>query len=158
MTDRITQAEFRQMRSSASGTSLREIAEAAQSKASGENVQPAPSNWQKTRLVLPLPPSANRYWRTFRNVVVVSEEARAYKAGVKASALEQGATLIPGDVAVYIDVYRSRKAGDLDNRIKVALDALKGIAFEDDRQVVKIHARRFDDRNNGRIEITVETV
>ena len=158
MTDRITQAEFRQMRSSASGKSLREIAEAAQSKASGGKTQPAPSNARKMRLVLPMPPSANRYWRTFRNVVVVSEEARAYKAGVKASALEQGATLLSGDVAVYIDVYRSRKAGDLDNRIKVALDALKGIAFEDDKQVVEIHARRFDDKNNGRIEITVETV
>jgi crossover junction endodeoxyribonuclease RusA len=176
MNDRITRTEFLAAGGLAglqtgTGRSLADIGEAAL-LAAGKNAaakaweaergeakaQPAPSNWQKTRLVLPMPPSANRYWRTFRNVVVVSEEAKAYKAGVKASAAEQGATLLSGDVAVYIDVYRSRKAGDLDNRIKVALDALKGVAFEDDKQVVEIHARRFDDKNNGRIEITIETI
>ena len=155
------------------GTSLREIGlaalEAAEAKGRESKTQPAPRNrkseasepsgqWAKVSLVLPLPPSANRYWRTFRNVVVVSDEARAYKTGVKQSAKEQGAVVLSGPVAVYLDVYRSRKSGDLDNRLKVALDALKGVAFEDDAQVVEIHARRFDDKNNGRIEITIETI
>jgi crossover junction endodeoxyribonuclease RusA len=148
---------------------LREIAEAADAKGREPKPQPAPRNrkratsepsgqWAKVSLVLPMPPSANRYWRTYRNVVVVSDEARAYKTGVKESAKEQGAFILSGPVAVYVDVYRSRKAGDLDNRLKVALDALKGVAFEDDAQVVEIHARRFDDKNNGRIEITIETI
>lgn len=55
MVDRITQSEFRQMRSSASGTSLREIAGAALSKSGGENAQPAPSNARK--IASPKPPT-----------------------------------------------------------------------------------------------------
>ncbi len=47
MVDRITQSELHQMRSSASGTSLREIAGAAMSNAGSENAQPAPSNARK---------------------------------------------------------------------------------------------------------------
>lgn len=47
MVDRITQSELHQMRSSASGTSLREIAGAAMSNAGCENAQPAPPNARK---------------------------------------------------------------------------------------------------------------
>ena len=107
------------------------------------------------RLTLPLPPSANRYWRNYRGVMVVSDEARAYKAGIRESAIEQGAFVLTGPVAVKVNVYRSRKSGDLDNRLKVCLDSLKGLAFVDDAQVVEIHAYRFDDKNNGRIEVEI---
>ena len=155
MTDRITQAEFRQMRSSASGKSLREIAEVAQSKASGGKTQPAPSN-AKRRLVLPMAPSANRYWRTFRGMTVISQEAKAYKAGAAESAKAQGATVFDCPVSVTVWVYRGRKSGDLDNRLKVVLDALQGICYVNDDQIVEIHAYRHDDKGNARIEVEVE--
>lgn len=107
------------------------------------------------RVTLPIPPSANRYWRNFRGRMVVSAEAQAYKAAAAISAKDQGAWLICGDVAIQVDFYRARKAGDLDNRLKVILDSLNGIAYEDDNQITEIHARRFDDKGNGRVEITV---
>ena len=53
-------------------------------------------------------------------------------------------------------VYRARRAGDLDNSLKVLLDALNGIAFEDDSQVVEIHARREEDPANPRVEVQIE--
>lgn len=162
MTEHISIEQFRALPSRDSKSTLRQVAEdaiAARPVALvGREVRKAgeDTNWQIMRFVLPMPPSANRYWRNYRGVVVVSEEARAYKAGVGESAKEQGAFVLSCPVAVYVDVYRSRKAGDLDNRLKVVLDALKGVAFEDDKQVVEIHARRFDDAKNGRIEITIE--
>ncbi len=60
-----------------------------------------------------------------------------------------------GPVSVNVRVYRPARRGDLDNCLKVLLDALKGIAFVDDSQVVHIHARRYEDKANPRAEVTV---
>lgn len=107
-------------------------------------------------LSLPYPPSANRYWRSFRGTTVVSSEAKQYKRDV--ALLAGGTEPFEGDVILCLDVYRARKAGDLSNRIKVLEDALQGIAYIDDKQVVEIHARRFDDARNPRVEVTIKAV
>lgn len=111
---------------------------------------------------LPMPPSANVYWR---NVVIggkartlVSEDAKNYKKEVGKLAHRLGMRPAVGDVSVAITLYRNQASGDLDNRIKVTLDTLRGVAFEDDKQVVEIHARRFDDKGNGRIIISVRSL
>lgn len=131
-------------------------ASAGASKASGGKTQPAPPNARKTRLVLPMPPSTNRYWRNFRGMTVISAEAKAYKAGAAESAKAQGAVVLDCPVSVTVWVYRGRKAGDLDNRLKVVLDALQGICYANDDQITEIHAYRHDDKGNARIEVEVE--
>lgn len=114
------------------------------------------------KITLPLPPSANNYWRVFRGVTVVSPEARTYKANVKFRAMQQAADgrvcPLAGEVVANVVVYRKRRVGDLDNFLKVLLDSLKGVAFEDDSQVVEIHARREDDPSNPRVVVQVEEV
>lgn len=107
------------------------------------------------KLTLPLAPSANRYWRHFRGRTVVSAEAREYKETVGWICREHGIEPLEGDVVLTLDVYRARKAGDLDNKIKCCLDALNSHTWHDDKQIVEIHARRFDDKKNPRIEVTV---
>ena len=47
-----------------------------------------------------------------------------------------------------IEIYRRVKIsslnyGDLDNHIKACLDALNGICYDDDRQIVEIHAKKM---------------
>lgn len=110
------------------------------------------------RLTLPYPPSANRYWRTVRNVVLKSKDARDYQHRVRCVALDgiEQPKPLQGPVVVTVAIYRPQRSGDLDNRLKCLLDALKGIAFEDDSQVIEIHASRFDDKSNPRAEVTVE--
>jgi crossover junction endodeoxyribonuclease RusA len=104
-------------------------------------------------LVLPYPPSANRFYRNVRGRMVMSAEGRAYKKRV--AEMGGGVELEEGDVCLWLDFYRPRKSGDLDNRLKVVLDALQGIAYANDRQVVEIHARRYEDKDNPRVEITI---
>lgn len=109
------------------------------------------------RLTLPYPPSGNRYWRVFRGIVVPSQEAKTYKASVKFRAMNQDVfEPLKGEVVVSVAVFRPQRSGDLDNRLKVLLDSLRGVAFADDKQVVELHARRYDDASNPRVEVTVE--
>ena len=99
-------------------------------------------------LSLPYPPSANVYWRNFQGRTVVSQEARNYKAQAGWLAKSQSAELLDGDIAVTLKLYRPQKKGDIDNRIKVLLDTLQGVCFENDSQIVELHVFRYDDKNN----------
>ncbi|HFC8821481.1 TPA: RusA family crossover junction endodeoxyribonuclease [Neisseria cinerea] len=100
------------------------------------------------RLKLPYPVSANRYWRIWRNKAVRSAEAAAYKSVVRRIAQEAGAVPSEGSVAVCLRLIpKANKDGsanktviDLDNALKVTLDALQGIIYENDKQVRRIVA------------------
>lgn len=105
-----------------------------------------------------MPPSANRYWRTTvgRGGFVqtyVSAEAKEYKALVREMASID--RLIIGDVSIKVTMFRARRSGDLDNRIKVFCDALQGVVFANDSQIVEIHAFRREDPLRPRIEVEV---
>ncbi|MBJ9695738.1 RusA family crossover junction endodeoxyribonuclease [Burkholderia cenocepacia] len=134
-------------------------------------------------LVLPYPPSANRYWRTrvVKNIAMtyVSTEAKAFKEQVgwvcRAAGVREPIT---GRVAIAYTLYphrpqdwqtRQRKHGaawddtvqciDLDNAQKVLLDALKGIAFEDDAWVRRITAERAEpDAHGARVVVTITPI
>jgi crossover junction endodeoxyribonuclease RusA len=105
---------------------------------------------------LPYPPSANRYWRNVKGRMVLSADARQYKHDAALYARDQRVTEpATGPLAVALVFYRPRKSGDLDNRIKVCLDALNGIAWSDDDQVVELHAYRRDDKAEPRVTVSV---
>jgi Holliday junction resolvase RusA-like endonuclease len=100
-------------------------------------------------------PSSNRLWRTCRGVITKSQVARDYQRTVKLTALAAGVRPLKGDVVLTIAVYRERKVGDLSNRIKIVEDALIGVAYLDDKQVVELHATRHDDPADPRLVVTV---
>jgi len=104
---------------------------------------------------LPFPPSTNNLYATVRGRRVLSAEGRRFKQAAAAMALSAGVRPLTGDVSVALDVYRPRRAGDLDNTIKATLDALKGIAWADDSQVTRIVATRFEDKRNPRVDAMV---
>ncbi|WP_186087367.1 RusA family crossover junction endodeoxyribonuclease [Burkholderia gladioli] len=138
-------------------------------------------------VTLPYPISANRYWRS-RVIkprsgpgivsTYVSTEAKAYKQEVgwllRAAGVRQP---IAGRVAVAYRLYphrpqdwktRQRKLGatwddsvqciDLDNAQKVLLDALKGLAFDDDAWVRRITAERAEPDGEARVVVTITPI
>ena len=136
------------------------------------------------QLTLPYPISANRYWKQFvlgkgasaRMMQAPSAEAKAYKAAVlQAAVLACIGKPIVGRVAISIRLYpqrpqdwarRAAKAPlswdddvrciDLDNANKVLLDALKGVAIEDDRWVRVLSSERMEpDEKGARVEVRV---
>lgn len=137
-------------------------------------------------LTLPYPISANRYWtsRVVKNkatgkpmaVTHPSTEAQAYRKQVQqAAVLQRFGQPIAGRVAINIRLYpqrpqdwarRAAKAPlswdddvrciDLDNANKVLLDALKGVAIEDDRWVRVLSSERMEpDEKGARVEVRI---
>lgn len=115
------------------------------------------------KLVLPYPVSANRYWRTIvakkqqRAITFVSEEAKAYKEEcgwrAKAAGFKPASGLVELRVRL---VPKNRVCMDLDNALKVTIDALAGIVYADDAQVYRIVAERADaDPAGARLEVEV---
>ena len=133
-------------------------------------------------VTLPPPVSANIYWRTrvVKGIAMtyVSTEAKAFKSEVgwrlKAAGVKSP---FPGRVAVSLKLYphrpldwakRAQKLGidwddsvrsiDLDDAIKVTLDAMKGIAFNDDVWVRQIEAERMEPDGEARVVVTVRRI
>jgi crossover junction endodeoxyribonuclease RusA len=106
------------------------------------------------KIRLPYPPSLNHLYATFRGRRILSREGRQYKEVV--AALVGPVNCATGSLSVSVDAYRPRKSGDLDNTLKALLDSLTGIIWQDDSQIVELHARRFDDKKDPRVEITIE--
>ena len=82
--------------------------------------------------------------------MVKSTEAREYQTVVKMLAKADGATQLSGPVAVTVNIYRARAAGDLDNRLKVLLDSLQGVFYANDSQIRELHAYLDDDKARPR--------
>lgn len=115
-------------------------------------------------LTLNYPPSANRYWRCFRNRMVPSAAAMAYKKHVKIVAQSEGVVLHNYSICVNIQLLpkltakseASKVLLDLDNCLKVALDALQGVIIENDNQVKEIHARYGAPTDGGGLMIEIK--
>ena len=70
---------------------------------------------------------------------------------------------LKGAIKMSADIYKpkpkdvtSRNWGDLDNHVKAIMDALTGIAYDDDRQITAITARKFF--GNPKVIITLEVI
>ena len=111
-------------------------------------------------LVLPEPPSANRYWRHVGRNVVLSAEAKAYRDTVFNAYLtanrHQRIAFPTQAVEVRLEWHRGAKRGDLDNRIKQVLDSLRGLAYKDDKQIAAITAVRYEAPKQGKLLVWVD--
>jgi len=120
-------------------------------------------NSRELRFTLPYPPSQNRYWRSravringkWVSQTYVSTEAKQYKAAVRGLVSAMRLAPFPADVEIAVEVmlYRPRRVGDVDNRVKVLFDALNGVAYADDKQIKKYAVERFEDKTFPRVEI-----
>ena len=133
-------------------------------------------------LILPYPPSANRYWRHVtmrgRAVTLVSREAKAYREEVMHRAMLAKIMPIDGRVALHIDLYPARpkdwakrsqarpddwddtvQCMDLGNCEKVLSDALNGIAWHDDKQIFRMSKQRMvPDEHGARVVVTFSPI
>lgn len=111
------------------------------------------------RLVLPWPPSLNRYWRRLPDRVLISKEGRRYRKRVAWAAWTArypkfGKARLALEIAACPPDRRTR---DLDNTLKGLLDALEHAGvFEDDGQIDWLLVRREACLPGGRIEVIIQ--
>lgn len=101
-------------------------------------VVPEPDSRAGTMILLPFPPSANRYWRHAKGRTYISKQALAYRAAV-ADAVGR-TTPLKGELAVKLSFdYPDKRKRDLDNLCKQCLDAMQHAGvYEDDSQIVQL--------------------
>ena len=85
----------------------------------------------------------------------VSAAAEEYKNWVWGFGKANGVRPLSGPVSVSAVFYFPNKRGDLDNRIKVLLDALQDVHYADDKQVHYLEATRRIDKANPRVEVEI---
>lgn len=116
------------------------------------------------KLVLPYPVSANRYWISFwaknlrRVITGVTKEAEAFKEECEWRARAAGVRVpLTGPVELRVRLVPENKVCmDLDNALKVTVDAMKGIVYADDDQIYRIVAERGNADPTGKhVEIEV---
>jgi len=108
-------------------------------------------------LILPFPPSANRYWRHARGRTFLSKEAREYRSQIVTMVHIEP---VQGQLVVRIDYYPSdKRRWDLDNRIKQLLDALQHAGvYHDDGQICDLHAVRHEVHKGGMCRVRITSV
>ena len=93
-------------------------------------------------LTVPVPPSANEWHRHVGKRVLLSSVARKYLREINSRF--QHLTPMAGPLRLSIVWYRARKAGDVDKRGAILLDALQGLAYENDSQIADYRIVRDD--------------
>lgn len=136
----------------------------AAAEAAFDIAKTAPTQSQLVSLILRHPPAVNNLyfdmimpakapkWKPYVRRVL-SSEGKAYKEHV--AEVANGLAPFLGDVWVTFRWYRPRRDGDLDGIFKIILDGLTGYVYNDDRQVARIHADRFDDKFRPRVEVDI---
>lgn len=112
-------------------------------------------------ILLPYPVSTNRAYRNFRGRTVMSAEGRAYKIAVAAAMA--GQVCHAGSVIFSYWLHprttakgcASRVRIDLDNT-KLLLDALNGVAWRDDSQIVELHGYVAEPVHGGGVSVLVQ--
>ena len=114
----------------------------------------------KLELELPWPPSWNQSYRHRamgkRAIQYMTKTAKEYKATVSDICVAHGIEPVQGWVRVSVWLHFPRRGSDLDNRLKMLLDALEGHAYYDDKQVSELHVYRRYEKGGGSAWVTVE--
>ena len=116
------------------------------------------------KLHLPYPVSNNNNARMVNGRVLTSKAAKAYKADVGWLARVAKCPLLEGDVSVNVflhpkmnlDGSANKNRHDLDNVFKVLFDALNGIAWKDDRQIIRLFGAVSTPMSNGGLTVIIE--
>ncbi|MFZ5440503.1 MAG: RusA family crossover junction endodeoxyribonuclease [Myxococcota bacterium] len=121
------------------------------------------------RLEIPLPPSWNRVFKArampigggrFTAQVYKTAEGKEYAEKVQALCVAQGLRPFPREQMLRLSgIVAMQRAGcDLDDRLKVSLDALQGFVFENDEQVAELAVRRIVDPKRPGLRVVFEPI
>lgn len=100
-------------------------------------------------------PSTNTMYKRTRHGVFLTKEAKDFKKALNLLAKSTRPILIKGDCRVkLVFTSKSNRRLDIDNGLKLTLDALEGAFYENDKQIIElIVQKRLGDRNMLKINV-----
>lgn len=102
----------------------------------------------------PIPKARARVLRTGRTYT--PRTTQEHEETVRVYAVKAGIQEESGPIRMNLHFFREdAKRCDFDNLAKTVTDALKGIAYEDDSQIVQCHILKDIDRDNPRTEVEI---
>ena len=114
---------------------------------------------------VPWPPSINRYWRVWKNRIIISKEGKDYKAHMRKflhlQLMKETLPLFPQpaklecQIIAYPPDLRKR---DSDNISKVLLDSLNKIIWDDDVQLYRIIVEKVYSEEKGYCLVKVKEI
>lgn len=104
-------------------------------------------------IVLPLPPTSNQRLVPINGRLVKAAKNRQYHKDL--AKLKWG-RLLEKDLSLSLVIYRPQNRGDIDGRLKTLFDALSGLLYKDDKQIVEMHVFNKTDPKNPRVELIYE--
>lgn len=123
-----------------------------------------PNLVDRVTLVLPWPPSMNRYWRSItikgQARVVLSADGREYRESVIGAVVAQRSPRVTGRVAVRVAAWvPDRRPRDLDNMFKAILDSLTHAGvIEDDSFIDTLAIRRRTVKPGGEVVVRIRRI
>lgn len=104
-------------------------------------------------IILPIPPLLNRLYKVSGGRFYKSSAAAVYKK--ECHYIIHSVQKHPTDAELELNIkwYRKALRGDIDGILKCFLDALEGLIWEKDSQIMKITIEKLHDKKNPRIEL-----
>lgn len=136
-----------------------ECAAGSSAAAAGSRDDKATQGW----IVMSYPVGGNRAWQQANGRVIPNPKAVAWKLQAAESARLAGVQVITGPVEIHCRLHpRLNKDGtpsktrlDCDAPLKLLLDALNGVAYQDDKQIVRIVAEIAHPVAGGALSVRV---
>ena len=110
---------------------------------------------------IPFPPSMNTYWRHVGHKTLLSAKGRQYREDVIAAVIHAGVSRkLTGRLRVTLSMYPpTRRECDVDNYLKAPLDAMTHAGvWMDDKQIDDLRIIRGEKRENGALEVFIDSI
>ena len=128
--------------------------------ATGGNDEAMESEW----ILMPYPVGVNRVWRNFKGRMVANPVAESWKRTAANLARMAGLSLHSGPVSVHYKLHpkanqdgsSSKVRLDIDAPAKALLDALNGVAWNDDKQVIRLVGEVAGPLPGGGLSVRIE--
>ena len=110
-----------------------------------------------------LPPSVNSCYRSFGKKVVKSTKLKAFEQQILQFFDEQeqddDIMMLSGPLKLTVHFsLKGKRSIDLDNLLKALIDGLEGILFENDKDILEIHAEKTNECNEFKTIIQLEQI
>lgn len=109
------------------------------------------------QIIVPGEPRSKQRPRVTKRGVYTPPQTVEQESMIRDAFIATGAARFQHTILVEIDFYNAlRHRRDIDNMAKLVLDALNGLAFDDDYQVVELNLRKmFTSKDRARTEIRI---